>query len=74
MGHCRDCPKGKRMMPYAPRRMGAPIDRPQKRMREPDPPDDRTDFEMVRDEAGLGAQDRVTSILSDSQRPAYPRI
>ena len=54
--------------------MGAPIDRPQKKMREPDLPDQRTDFEMVRDEAGLGAQDRVTSILSDSQRPAYPRI
>ena len=73
MTHKCGCPKGSRMNPYRPRRGAMPADMPIKKRSPPAPPE-RTDFEIVRDEAGLGAQDRVSGIMNDATRGRYPRI
>ena len=66
------CPKN-RMNPYRPKRGAMPADKPKKKMVHHDPPD-RSDFEMLRDEAGLGSQDRAANIMGDSRRPGFPKL
>ena len=64
------CPKN-RMNPYRPKRGAMPPDRP--KMAPNDPPE-RSEFEMIREEAGLGSQDRAANIMGDSRRPGFPKI
>ena len=67
------CPKGSRMNPYQQRRGAMPADRKFKKMIPPEPPM-QTDFEQVRDEANLGARDRVANIVGDSAPHRFPKI
>ena len=66
------CPKN-RMNPYRPKRGAMPPDKPKKKHMVHEAPE-RTDFEMVREEAGLGAQDRAANIMGDSRRAKFPKI